>query len=130
MSTSPAETVVVIDDDPDSLAFLAEAIRRDGFTVTTFSKPKEGVYHVIDHPASAVVVDLCMPEMDGIETVRRLQVSAPSTPIVGITGLATPQAGVYLQALRDAGAAVCLRKPIKSRELCDALRAAIKSRPA
>jgi two-component system response regulator FixJ len=125
MSEHLSDEIVVIDDDPAHLDFLVTALQRDGFAVTGFGRSRDALHYIVDHPVGAVVVDLNMPQMDGLEIVRRLQATVPTAPVIGVTGAATPLPASHLRTLRLFGAVDCLRKPIDVVTLCDAVRRAI-----
>src|SRR6516162_5623604 len=120
MNEHLSDEIVVIDDDATNLDFLVTALQREGFAVTGFRRSREALYYIIDHPVGAVVVDLHLPEMDGIEIIRRLQAAVPTAPVIGITGAAGPLAEAHLRTMRLFGAVECLRKPIDATTLCAA----------
>ena len=122
---SAAPHVVVIDDYEAHLDVLVTILRRAGFKATGFTQPRTALYHLIDNPPSLVVINLYMPDMDGIEISRRLQASLPDLPLIGITGGRDPRSDVYLKLLREFGAKVCLRKPIDSVTFVNAVRSAL-----
>jgi DNA-binding NtrC family response regulator len=124
--TCPSDRpVVIIDDDPDHLDVVATYLERAGFGARGFTQPREALYHLIDHPALLAVVDLYMPDMDGIEIVRRLQAATPDLPVIGITGARDQRTAVYLRALRDFGAKACLRKPLDRADFLAAVHRAL-----
>ena len=118
--------VVIIDDDPSHLDLLVTCLERAGLTAVGFANPRAALYYLIDHPASLAVVDLYMPDMDGIEIVRRLQTSVPNLPLIGMTGARDSRASVYLRSLREFGARTCLRKPVEATAFQAAVRAAMR----
>jgi two-component system NtrC family sensor kinase len=64
--------ILAIDDSPTFLESLAEAFGNDGYEVTKASGPKEGLEQAANATFDCVMVDLVMPEMDGIEVCRRI----------------------------------------------------------
>ncbi len=122
--TSDTAPIVVIDDDPDHLDMIVTVIERAGFAAAGFTGPRDALYFLIDHPASLAVIDLCMPDMDGLEVVRRLQTSRPDLPVIGMSG--APDASLYLRSMRDAGALVSLHKPIDPKKLIAAITKVLK----
>ena len=117
--------VAVIDDDDavrDSLGALLEAA---GYGVDTYpSGPAFLVALPEDLPACALV-DVRMPEMDGLELQRRLADAAPSLPVIIITGH-----GDIAMAVRaiKAGAIDFVEKPFADRTILDAIAQALASR--
>jgi two-component system response regulator ChvI len=121
---SPPHPVIIIDDDPDHLDLLVTCLERAGVPTRGFTDPRAALYHLIDHPASLAVVDLYMPDLDGIEMVRRLQTSVPELPLIGMTGARDSRSSMYLRSLRAFGARTCLRKPVDPQAFLSAVRAA------
>ena len=118
-----APPVVVIDDDPHHLDMLVTLLERAGFAAAGFTESRDALYHLIDNPAALAVVDLCMPDLNGLDLVRRLQVSCPDLPLIGISGF--EDAGPTLRSMRDAGAIATLRKPVAHTRFLDAVNRAV-----
>jgi CheY-like chemotaxis protein len=104
--------VVVIDDYQEHLDVLLAYLERAGVPATGFTQPRAALQHMLAHPPSVVVVNLYMPDMDGIEISRSLQACLPDIPVIGITGSRDQRADAYLKLLREFGATECLRKPV------------------
>ncbi|MBV8165500.1 MAG: response regulator, partial [Alphaproteobacteria bacterium] len=81
-----ADHVIVIDDYQEHLDVLLAYLERAGVPATGFTQPRTALAHAIAHPPSVVVVNLYMPDMDGIEVSRSLQAVLPDVPVIGITG--------------------------------------------
>jgi CheY-like chemotaxis protein len=83
-------SIMIIDDNADTCEPLARFLKKAGHDVTCLGNGKDALAAVIAKPPEVMVLDLCMPEMDGpsfLEVVRsylRLQ----SLPVVVLTGLA------------------------------------------
>ena len=116
-----SDPVVVVDDDPDHLDMLVTLLERAGFAAAGFADPRDALYYLIDHPASLAVIDLNMPNMDGLELSRRLQTSRCDLPFIGISGARDLRSRVFLRALSDFGAKVCLRKPVDPKRFIAAI---------
>jgi len=80
-------TVLILDDDPCVLEWLRQSIGRSTYTVTTCSKPSQVLDLVARQNVLAVVTDISMPEMSGIELVRLLHELEPDLPVVLVTGV-------------------------------------------
>ena len=117
--------VVVIDDYEAHLDVLVTYLRRAGFDAAGFTRARDALDHLLHRAISLVVVNLYMPEMDGIEVSRRLQATHPGVPLIGITGSRDDRADSYLKLLRDFGATTCLRKPVDGPTFIGAVRAAL-----
>ena len=109
-------TVVIIDDCALTTAILKGlAGGRGARAVSTFTSPLKALAFLETAVASAIVVDCSMPELDGIEVIRRVRLSATnaSTPIIMVTGAENEDA---LQLATEAGVTHFLRKPVKTQE--------------
>jgi len=125
MTTQSETRIVVIDDDDAYLDVVSTYLERAGYATTGFARSRDALYHLIDHPAALVVTDLYMPDMDGIELVRRLQTSVPDMPVIGMTGQRGAHPSLFLRALREFGAVSCLRKPFDKDALLGAVQKAL-----
>jgi DNA-binding response OmpR family regulator len=115
--------VIVIDDDADLRAGLAERLRDAGFDVSEASDGATGMNLHRDHPADVVVTDIFMPGQEGIATVHQFRSVYPDMKIIAISGGIT-RYGKFnlLPAAKAIGADRCLRKPFKTAELVGAIR--------
>ena len=125
--TDPATAphVVVIDDYDAHLDVLVTYLRRAGYEAIGFTRPHDALDHLLERTSSLVVVNLYMPEMDGIEVSRRLQARHPGMPLIGITGSRDERAAIYLRLLQEFGAKACLRKPVDGPTFIGAVRDAL-----
>jgi DNA-binding NtrC family response regulator len=121
----PPPHVLVVDDEEMMRAMLGRELPRLGFRVTTAESGEEGLRRVQDHEFDVVVVDILMPGLDGLETLKRLQQESPGTEVVLLTGHGTIEGAV---AGMRAGAYDYLTKPCRLSELSAVLRRAIEHR--
>ena len=111
--------VLVIEDNADLRDYLRLALRSEGFEVLTARNGKEALGLIDGQGLDAVVTDLFMPEMDGIETIAALRRKLPDVKVVAISG----RPGVdYLTVTRELGVQHTLRKPFGISELVKALQ--------
>jgi FixJ family two-component response regulator len=119
---SGGHTVCVVDDDADVRKALSRLLRADGFEVQAFDSAEAFLAH--DGPrAECLVLDVNLPDLDGLGLQRRLAESGRSCPIVFLTGFGDIPKSV--QAIK-AGAVDFLTKPVKADVLLPAVRAAIE----
>ena len=83
-------SIMIVDDSTDSSEALAKFLQKIGHTATCYPNGREALVGVISHPPDVIVLDLRMPEMDGIKflDVVRSYLGMPSLPVVVLTGLA------------------------------------------
>ena len=102
-----------VDDDADFLAGVAEVATQEGFTVTGARSLREAREHLADGPPDLVMIDLFLPDGDGIELLRELR-DTTMADVVIVSGMATVDSAI--EALR-LGALDYLTKPVDTRRL-------------
>ncbi len=117
--------VLVIDDDETTCELLGTALTRLGATVRAFSSPKAAVEVFAREEFDAVITDLGMKEMSGIEVCERVQSSRVDVPVIVVTGQGTMDAAIG--ALR-VGAYDFLTKPVDMKLLAAATGRALRQR--
>jgi len=108
----------IVDDEPELLASLSLILRREGHDVHTFSTGEEFLAAAAELPPGCVLLDLRLPDLDGLEVQHRLGELDTDHAVVLLTGFGeVPDA---VSAMR-AGAVDFLRKPYRRENLLDAL---------
>jgi two-component system OmpR family response regulator len=77
--------VLVVDDEPSLCELLSMALRYEGWDVTTAQDGTTAVRAAREFRPDAVVLDVMLPDMDGLEVLRRLRAEAPLVPVVFLT---------------------------------------------
>ena len=111
--------ILVVDDDPSVQTALRILLARDGYTVATAGNGKLGLEMFGEGKFDLVVLDWMMPEMDGLETCRRLRESS-GVPILMLTARSAESDKVRVL---DAGADDYVTKPFGPREFLARVRA-------
>ena len=120
----PAEgTVFLLDDEPGMLKALTRLLEAEGYTVRAFTSAKAFLESYEPQALGCLVLDVAMPEIDGLELQRRLTRSGTLLPIVFLTGHGDIPMSV--QAIK-AGAEDFLTKPVNDADLLRAVRAALQ----
>ena len=113
--------LLVIDDDEDYREYLTILLSRRGHRVRGLSTGKSLREAIAAERFDAVITDLYMPSVDGIEVVRAVKQVVPGLPVIGITGSGGGR-DACSRAMVMLGAAVVLTKPIDPTALFEALR--------
>jgi len=125
--TETRTAVVVIDNNAVTLASCRQILEREGYAVATFDNGPDGLVAVPHVDADAVVVDLNMPAMSGLEVIDRLRARDPHVAILAITGYPTVESAVMTM---KRGADDYLAKPFTPGELRRALARVLEQRRA
>ena len=117
--------VLLIDDVPDTVRMIAEALDEDGFTVLVATDGASALKRVARIRPDAVLLDACMPGMDGFETCRQLKLAPgmDTVPVIFMTGLSETER--IVEAL-SAGGIDYLVKPVAPDELVARLHAHLR----
>jgi two-component system response regulator MprA len=115
--------VLVVDDEPAVRSALKRALELDGYSVSLAADGQQALNRLRDDRVDAIVLDVAMPVLDGIETARRLRDAGDRTPILMLT--ARDAIDDRVDGL-DAGADDYLTKPFALRELHARLRALLR----
>ena len=122
MTASGPRPVLLVEDDDGIATPLAAALRGDGHEVVRVATGGDALKVAADGVA-AVVLDLGLPDIDGVEVCRRLRSVAPGTPVLMLTAR-TSEADVVVGL--DAGADDYVTKPFRLAELLARLRALLR----
>ncbi len=90
----PNETILIVDDEESVRNSLAGVMRDEGYEVVTAGSGREGIDLLNEMQPSLALLDIAMPEMDGIETLRRFREIRPDMPVIMVTGHGTIETAV------------------------------------
>ncbi len=106
----PSLTILIAEDNPVNQRVAHRLLEKNGHSVVVVSNGADAVNAVEKWPFDAVLMDIEMPKMDGLEATRRIRESGNTVPILGLTG----HDGVdELARAQKAGMNACLTKPIR-----------------
>ncbi len=119
--------ILIVDDEPDILEFLKYNFKKEGFKVTTATNGNDAIQKAIHHSPDLILLDVMMPELDGMETCRMLRKMKPfsETIIVFLTARGEDYSEI---AGFEAGADDYITKPIRPRALMARVKALLKRR--
>ena len=115
--------VLVVDDEPAVRGSLRRALGLEGYEISTADDGEDALEALAEYDFEAVILDIAMPGIDGIEVCRRVRRSGDRTPILMLTARDAVDDRV---AGLDAGADDYLSKPFALRELMARLRALMR----
>lgn len=123
--TPKRNVVLLIDDAPDTVRMIAEALDEAGFTVLVATDGASALKRVARLRPDAVLLDACMPGMDGFETCRQLKLAPGmhTVPVIFMTGLTETERIIEALAV---GGIDYLVKPVAPDELVARLHAHLR----
>jgi len=121
----PAKKILIVDDEPDILEFLQYSLRKEGYDVVTANDGKHALEVAERERPQLIILDIMMPELDGVETCRilRSRKEFADTPIAFLT--ARDEDYSQITAL-DVGGDDYITKPIKPRVLISRITALLR----
>ena len=120
--TEPRAIVVLIEDEPQMRRFLRAVLPTEGFDLYEADTGKQGLVEIAVRHADVVVLDLGLPDMNGVEVVRQLR-EWSEVPVIVLSARADESDKI---AALDAGADDYLTKPFGMGELLARLRVALR----
>ena len=126
MGASNKPRLLVIDDEPDVCQSIRRVAQQHGYEVCVTAKPREFRSSYESFRPDVVMIDIVMPDMDGVEILQQLAASKSGAHIIMMTGYSAGYLSKALDLGRGLGLSSVqgLQKPIKSSELKAALAAA------
>ncbi len=130
MSTDPSRStasarILIVDDDEDHAEALADGLELDGYACTIATSGSSAIERMGESTFEAILTDLVMHDLDGLEVVRQAQSLQPEATVLLITGHGS--VGTAVDAMRR-GAFDYIEKPVRLAELRTRLSRAIEDR--
>jgi CheY-like chemotaxis protein len=124
--------ILVVDDDPLICAAIRAWLHAARFEVVLADGARTGLNALARAAFDVMVIDIFMPEMDGLESIRTFHRRAPTVPIIAISGHRFPErhgpAPDFLGMSTHLGAACSLRKPFRPKDLLQAIERCLPGR--
>ncbi|MFZ5562656.1 MAG: sigma-54-dependent transcriptional regulator [Thermodesulfobacteriota bacterium] len=118
-------SVLIVDDEPAILQFLGGMLSDEGFEILTASNGYEALKTIEAESPDIVLLDIWMPGIDGIETLREIKTTSPHIPVVIITGHGTIETAVNATKI---GAFDFIEKPLSIDKVVVAIHNALNFR--
>ncbi len=119
-------TILIVDDNEDLLETFAMILKRRGFYVETAENGASAVDKFKEQDYDVTLMDIVMPEMNGVDASRKIKELKPQTPIILMTAYSDEE---LIQAARNEGVRRIIHKPIRIDELIDFIKEAAASQP-
>lgn len=120
-----SERVLLVDDEEEFLDIMSERMRNRGMEVVTASSAKEALEKIENDLFDAIILDLMMPDMNGLETIKAIKEKKPELQVILLSGQATLEKGVEAMKL---GALDVVEKPADMETLVEKIKKAESKR--
>ena len=121
-SQTTLQAILIVDDDPDILTALQDLLEHDGFLVTAVSTCRDALTQVRTANFAAALLDIGLPDGDGLAVLETIQALAPSLPVIVLTAFTSQD---YRAKSLSRGAFSYLTKPYNRDEIRTVVRRAI-----
>lgn len=121
MDSQLAAKVILVDDEEEFIDLMSQRLETRGLKVVAVTSGEKAVAMAHDQKFDVAVVDLAMPGIDGIETLKQIKARRPDMEVIMLTGHATVQSGI--EAMKH-GASDFLEKPVDLNVLMEKIQAA------
>ena len=125
MTEKVEASVLLVDDEEQFLDALSQRLETRGLKVNAVTNGEAAIEQAKDKNFDAIIVDLAMPGIDGIETLKRIKKDRPDLEIIILTGQATVKSGIEAMKL---GAEDFLEKPVDLKVLLEKISKAKNKR--
>ena len=116
-------SILVIDDESSVCAAVERILTASGYAVTTAPGGREGLEIAAKQSFTAVIVDICMRDVSGLDVIRALRAQAPGMGLIAMSGLLSESAGTgapdFLGMAANLDGIPRLAKPFRPGELLD-----------
>ena len=119
-------SVLIVDDEEAIRRLIRNTLEQAGYHVYEAADGKEGLSRYRQAPTDLVIMDILMPDQDGLESILTLRREFPKARIMAITG-GSDMIGIlnFLDVARMLGACRTLQKPFEMQQLLDAVQSEI-----
>ncbi len=109
--------ILVVDDEDQVRAMLRETFERSGYEAVEATNGREALELYSENPADLVIIDIIMPQKEGIETITDLRKVYPDAKIFAISGGGRIGPEDYLSLASKCGAMRTFKKPLDRKEI-------------
>jgi two-component system KDP operon response regulator KdpE len=117
------EKILIVDDDPAQIRMVSLVLNASGFTTLKAANGREAVRVTVEDKPDLVLLDIMMPELDGVETCRLIR-EISKVPVIMMTGQRNSEEDIVMGL--NCGADEYLSKPVGNRELLARIKAALR----
>jgi len=114
--------ILVVDDDDVTRTYLGEVLGNAGYSVKLAAGGKAALEQHQTQPAKLIILDILMPDMDGLETMRELRTRDPGVRVLGVSGIWSRFHQDYRSVALKLGMLALIDKPFTEEDLISQVR--------
>ena len=115
--------VLVVDDEEPVRMVIRDILELKGYLVREARNGAEALQVLKEHPVDVALIDLIMPEKEGLETIGQVRTQYPQIPVIAMSGAFYSK---FLKVAEDLGAQAILMKPFPPEQLLQVIERALK----
>lgn len=115
-------SILIIDDDESLRASMRRTLRKEEYTIIEASEGRQGMKQLERSPADLILLDMFMPDKDGLETIMELRRTHPGIRVIAMSGGGFKGTVDVLHIAKKLGVRRTLSKPFTREQLLDAVR--------
>ena len=122
-------TILIIEDNEKNMKLARDVLQAKGYATLEAVNGEDGVRLALEHKPDLVLMDIQLPDINGVEAFRRIRANADTAkvPVVAFTASVTP---MDRHRITDAGFDGFIGKPVNLKEFLETVRHTLESRPA
>lgn len=124
-----AGTILIIDDDAAVSRTLSLILTRAGYNVSTVTSGRKGLELLTNGGFDLVLTDIIMPELDGIEAIRKIRTDHPGLRVIAMSGGGQIDKADFLHMAKALGADRVIEKPVRSEQLLELVSSVLANPP-
>ncbi|MGC4174101.1 response regulator transcription factor [Demequina sp.] len=117
-------TILIVEDEQRIASFVEKGLRAEGFTTLWAPTGADGIFHATEGDADLIVLDLGLPDIDGLDALASMRGQGVTTPVIVLTARTTPSATL---ASLEGGADDYMPKPFRFEELLARIRLRLRA---
>ena len=107
-------SILVAEDDAETRRMICRTLEEVGFRVVEAATGKEAWEHVVERHFDLIILDVSLPERDGLELIQSVRAEAGNVKVLAVSGF---MGGSFLRTIEKLGADATLKKPITEDDL-------------
>lgn len=113
------DKILIVDDNDNIRVLIAEYLSLRGYAIDIAENGEEAFKKTLINKYSLIIMDLQMPKMNGIETIKAIRINLPTIPVIVISGIRDK---ATIKEARESGADAFLSKPFSIEDLAEKVK--------